>query len=144
VGRRSQLVFLLLVALQAAHSVEEYTTGLYEALAPARFVSGLFSDDLALGFAIVNSALVALGLWCYAVPIRSGRPSARAWAWPWVAIELGNGVGHVALAILAGGYFPGVLTAPPLAAAAAWLAVLLLRERGASAHGRLDRHPRSA
>lgn len=143
-SRRSQLVFLLLIALQAAHSVEEYATHLYEVLAPARFISGLVSDDLAVGFAIVNSALVALGLWCYAVPIRSGRPSARGWAWPWVAIEFGNGVGHVTLAILAGGYFPGVLTAALLAAVAAWLAVLLRRDRGTSAHGRLGRHPRSA
>jgi Protein of unknown function with HXXEE motif len=126
--RRSQLVFLLLVGLQAAHSVEEYTTGLYEVLAPARFVSGLVSHDLAFGFATVNATLVAFGLWCYFVPVRSGGPRARAFAWPWVAIELANGVGHVGLALSAGGYFPGVATAPLLFAVAAWLAALLRRD----------------
>jgi Protein of unknown function with HXXEE motif len=128
VSRRSELVFLLLVVLQAAHSAEEYAAGLYEVLAPARFLSGLVSDDPAAGFAIINSALVAFGFWCYLVPIRSGRSSARAWAWPWIAVELANGIGHVALALLAGGYFPGVLTAPFLFATAASLAVLLKRD----------------
>lgn len=128
-SRRSQLVFLLLVGLQAAHSIEEYATRLYEVLAPARFLSGLVSDDLPVGFAIVNAAIVAFGLACYLVPIRSGRPRARAWAWPWVVVELANGVLHVTLALVAGGYFPGVITAPLLFATAAWLAVLLKRDR---------------
>jgi len=125
--RRSQRVFLILVVLQAAHSVEEYATGLYQVLVPARFVSGLVSDDLAVGFAVINSALVALGFWCYLVPVRSGRPAARAWAWGWAIVEIGNGAGHVALALLAGGYFPGLLTAPLLFVTASWLALLLYR-----------------
>jgi Protein of unknown function with HXXEE motif len=135
VSRRSQLVFLLLVGLQMAHSIEEYAAGLYEVLAPARFLSSLVSDDLAVGFAVINSALVAFGFWCYLVPIRSGRPSARAWAWPWVVVELANGVGHLGLALLAGGYFPGALTAPLLLLVAAGLAVLLRRDRRPSALG---------
>lgn len=128
-SRRSRLAFLVLVACQAAHSVEEYAGGLYRVLAPARFVSGLVSSDLALGFAIVNAALVAFGLWCYWVPVRSGRPGARRWVWPWVVVELANGVGHVALALVAGRYFPGLLTAPLLLAVAARLAFLLKRDQ---------------
>jgi hypothetical protein len=127
-SRRGQLAFLLLVGLQAAHSVEEYAAGLYEVLAPARFLSSLVSDDPRVGFAIINGALVAFGFWCYLVPIRSGRSSARAWAWPWVFIELANGVGHVGLALLASGYFPGALTAPFLLVSAAWLAFLLKKD----------------
>jgi hypothetical protein len=127
-SRRSQLVFLLLLALQAAHSIEEYATALYEVFAPARFVASLVSEDLAVGFGAVNSALVAFGLWCYLVPVRSGRSGARAWAWPWVAIEFANGVGHLGLAAAAGGYFPGAFTAPLLLVTAAWLASLLRAE----------------
>jgi hypothetical protein len=92
-SRRSQLVFLLLVLAQAAHSIEEYATRLYDIFAPARFVSGLVSADLATGFVVVNATLVGFGLWCWLVPVRSGTASARAWAWPWALVELANASG---------------------------------------------------
>jgi uncharacterized protein with HXXEE motif len=129
VRRRSQLVFLLLVLVQAAHSVEEYATHLYLVFAPARFVSGLVSDDLATGFAVVNAALVAFGLWCWLVPVRRGAATGRVFAWPWAMVELANGLGHCGLAVAAGGYFPGALTAPALIAVSAWLAALLAAGR---------------
>jgi len=127
--RRARLVFLLLILVQAAHSVEEYATRLYEVFAPATFLSGLVSSNLSLGFAIANSAIVLFGLWCYFVPVRSGRPSARGWAWLWVVVELAHGSGHTAMALAAGGYFPGAATGPLLFIVAAWLAVLLLRSQ---------------
>jgi hypothetical protein len=129
--RRSQLVFLLLVLVQAMHSVEEYVAGLYEVFAPTRFLISLVSNNHGAGFAVINSAFVAFGLWCYLVPIRSGRRAARGWAWFWVVLELANGIGHTGLALSAGGYFPGAVTAPVLFVVAAWLAVLLLREDAA-------------
>jgi hypothetical protein len=104
--------FLVLVLAQAAHSIEEYVARLYDVLAPARFVSCLLSDDPATGFAIANFAIVAFGLWCWSVPVRARWPSARAIAWGWMLVELGNGVVHVFLAVASGGYFPGVITAP--------------------------------
>lgn len=124
---RAQFAFLLLVLVQAAHSAEEYATGLYEVFAPARLASSLVSDDLATGFVVLNASLVAFGLWCYAVPVRSGRAGGRGWAWAWVLLELGNGIGHPLLALSRGGYFPGVVTAPLLLLVAVWLAVLLVR-----------------
>ena len=127
--RHARLAFLLLVLAQAAHSVEEYAFRLWEVLAPARFVSGLIGLDPATGFAIANAALVGFGLWCRAVPVRRGWPSARALAWAWATVEGANGCGHVALAVAAGGYFPGLLTAPLLLAAAAFLAWCLTRPR---------------
>lgn len=127
---RSQLVFLLLVLAQAAHSVEEYVAKLYEVFAPARFVSSLISNDLAVGFAAANALLVAFGLWCWAVPVRSNWPSARGFAWFWTVLELGNGLGHSMLALRQGGYFPGVGTAPLLLLFASWLAILLTRQTG--------------
>jgi hypothetical protein len=130
---REELVFLCLILAQGAHSTEEYVTHLYAVFPPARFVSGLFSNDLGLGFLLVNTALVLFGLWCWAVPVRAGWPVARGLIWFWVLLELGNGVGHITLAVSRGEYFPGAATAPLLLLFAAWLAVLEARRtRGAS------------
>ena len=130
--RRIRLAFLLLVLAQAAHSAEEYAGRLYEVFPPARFVSALVSGDLPVGFAIVNAALVAFGLWCWAVPIRSSWPAARGIAWFWALLELGNGIGHLALALRNGGYFPGALTAPILLVLAVFLVVHLSRRQRAA------------
>ena len=124
---RGRIVFLFLILAQGAHSIEEYVTRLYEVFAPARFVSSLVSHDLAVGFLVVNAVLVAFGLWCWAVPVRSGWHAARGLVWFWTILELGNGTGHSALALSRGGYVPGVVTAPLLLLFAGWLAVLQAR-----------------
>lgn len=105
-------LFLWLILAQAAHSVEEYLFRLYDVLAPARWISSLFSSDLAFGFALVNTALVLLGVWCYLARVRGSRPSARVWAWGWALLEGANGAGHVALAASIGGYFPRTRNCP--------------------------------
>ena len=128
VERKGQVVFLLLILAQAAHSVEEYVTKLYEVFAPARFVSGLVSANLGVGFVVFNAGLVGFGLWCWAFPVRSGWPAARGLAWFWVILELGNGIGHSVLALSRRGYFPGVATAPLLLVFAAWVAVIQIRQ----------------
>ena len=120
-------MFLLLVLAQAAHSIEEYVTRMYETFAPAHFVSSLISNDLALGFLVFNVALVTFGMWCWAVPLRAGWHSVRGFIWFWIVLELGNGIGHVVLALWRGGYFSGVITAPLLLLLAAWLGVLQVR-----------------
>ena len=125
---RVQRVFLFLILAQAAHSAEECLTRLYEVFAPARFVSSLFSSDLALGFLIANAALVMFGLWCWAIPVRLARPSAPAVMWFWTILELGNGLDHSLFALLRRGYFPGVATAPLLLLFAGWLAFLNVRQ----------------
>ena len=129
---RVRRAFLALTVAQAAHSIEEYTFGLYAVFAPARFASGLVSNDLATGFAILNAALVAFGGWCYLARVRTGAMSARAWIWPWVVIEFVNGMTHPALAITRGSYFPGVATAPLLLALAVYLAAQLVGSRPSS------------
>lgn len=111
---RSRAAFLALILAQAAHSIEEYAFRLFDVLAPARFISSLFSSDLARGFAIANILLVLFGAWCYVARVYRGHPSARRLAWFWALLELGNGVGHSAFALAHGGYFPGVVTAPLL------------------------------
>ena len=111
---KSRSAFLALILAQAAHSIEEYAFRLFDVLAPARFISSLFSSDLARGFAIANAGLVLFGAWCYLARVRHGRPSARRLAWFWALLELGNGLGHCAFALAYRGYFPGVVTAPLL------------------------------
>jgi len=125
--QRSRRAFLLLILAQAAHSIEEYAAGLYDIFAPARFVSSLVSSDPSQGFVLANAAVVGFGLWCWAVPVRSGWQAARGLAWCWTLIELANAIGHAVLAFSRRGYFPGVATAPLLLLAAAWLAVLQSR-----------------
>ena len=119
---RIQLTFLALIAVQAVHSFEEYRGRLYEVFAPARMVSALISDDLDRGFLIGNVLLVAFGLWCALWPMRRGWRVAALLGWLWVGIELINGTVHSLLALRAGGYFPGVATAPVLFALALYLA----------------------
>ena len=58
---QSRRAFLVLILAQAAHSTEEYVFRLFDVFAPARFVSSLVSDDLAVGFALVNTGLILFG-----------------------------------------------------------------------------------
>ena len=121
-------LFLALIGAQALHSVEEYFTRLYDVFPPARFISGLFTTDLRLGFAAFNLALVALGVWSYAARVRPSHPAAGGWIWFWAVLELGNGLVHLALAAYRGSYFPGAATAPLLIAAAVMLIYRKVRE----------------
>jgi hypothetical protein len=125
----SRTAFGLLIASQAAHSVEECVFRLYDVLAPARFVAGLFGSDLKVGFAVANAVIVLFGAWCYLARVRPGHPSSRAYAWPWTAVEAVNGCGHLLLAARAGGYFPGAATAPLLLGLSLYLAARLSRAR---------------
>ena len=129
---RFQLSFLALVATQAAHSVEEHVGRLYDVFPPARFVSGLISDDLERGFVIFNVALVAFGLWCFVGPVRKHWPSAIWLVWFWVVIELINGVGHPIWTLAERRYTPGVATAPFLLILALYLARQLREPRAGS------------
>ena len=117
--------FLALIFAQAGHSVEEYAFRLYDVLAPARYVSSVFGIDRQAGFLAVNAALVLFGLWCWQARIRAGR--GRGLAWFWALLDIANGSAHIALAIWAGGYFPGLATAPLLAGPGIWLALTLRR-----------------
>jgi hypothetical protein len=124
---RSRAAFGLLILAQAAHSVEEYVYRLFDVFGPARFVSNLFSSNIALGFAIANICIVLVGVWCYLARVRSSHPSARGYAWFWTCLEFANGLGHVILSVRRGGYFPGVGTAPLLIMASSYLASRLIR-----------------
>ena len=120
--RSTRAAFLILVLVQAAHSVEEYSTRLYDRLAPAHYVSDLIGSDRRIGFAIFNIALVAFGLWCCFGPVRGGTRGGPALAWLWAVLEFVNGIAHLVWAAIAGSYGPGLWTAPLLVIAALRLA----------------------
>ena len=126
---RVDRLFLALILSQAVHSIEEYVFRLYDVLAPARWVSGLVGIDRAFGFVVANTLLVSFGLWCYLARVRPSHPAGRGWAWFWTILEGANGIAHLALAVAAGGYFPGAATAPLLIGLAGVLAAKLHRTR---------------
>ena len=122
---RSPAAFLAVIAAQAAHSIEEYWFRLYDLLAPTRALSEAIGPDRATGFIIGNAAILLAGLGCYFASVRRGHGSARGLAWFWALLEIANGFGHVAMALAARGYFPGLATAPLLLAAGGYLALRL-------------------
>ncbi|MEA3041558.1 MAG: hypothetical protein QOC65_1047 [Sphingomonadales bacterium] len=124
---RSRWTFLALIVTQAAHSVEEYLFRLYDLLPPARAVSEAVALDRAAGFAVANALLVGFGLFCWLVWVRPARRPAWAVAFAWALIETLNGLGHFALTYAAGGYFPGLYTAPLLLILGLWLLAQLVR-----------------
>ena len=124
---RFELTFGALIAVQAAHSVEEYLGRLWESFPPARFISGLASADHERGFLVLNVLLVAFGIWCFVWPVRRRWPIAGSLAWFWIAVEMINGIGHPLWSIKQGGYTPGVATAPVLLVLAIYLANQLKR-----------------
>ncbi len=111
---RLENTFLALVAVQGAHSVEEYVGRLWEVFPPARFITGLVSEDRHFGFIVINVALFVFGLWCYIFPVRRHWSSARAIIGAWIAIECINGIGHPLWSVVQAGYTPGMITAPVL------------------------------
>jgi hypothetical protein len=121
--------FIALIAVQAVHSFEEILGRLYELFPPARFVSGLVSQDLRRGFIIGNVVLVTVGLWCFLWPVRRRWRSAMMIGWIWVTIELVNGVVHSLWSLIELRYTPGVATAPLLLGFALFLARQLRAEQ---------------
>ncbi|WP_457652869.1 HXXEE domain-containing protein [Rhodocaloribacter sp.] len=119
---RLQIAFGALVLTQAAHSVEEYVGRLWESFPPARFLTGLISQDLRQGFLVINVLLVAFGVWCFLWPVRRRWRSAAGLTWLWVSIELINGIGHPLWSLRQGAYTPGLATAPLLLMLALYIA----------------------
>lgn len=127
---RLQMIFGALVLAQAAHSIEEYVGHLWESFPPARYVTGLISSDLELGFIVINVSLVAFGIWCFIGPVRHTWAVAIPLAWFWVVIETINGIGHPLWSLEQGGYTPGLATAPVLL----FLALYLARQLRSAPH----------
>jgi len=114
-------LFLLLVLLQTAHSIEEYSFGLYERLGPFKWLESQWPGVAPVAFAIVNIGFVSFGFWCYFTSVRRLRATAGLWITIWCLVEIGNGIGHPLWSLLAGQYVPGTVTAPFLLVVAVML-----------------------
>jgi len=119
-----KIAFLMLVLIQGVHSVEEYFGRLWEVFQPAKFLSGLVSNNLETGFLIINIGLFIFGIWSWAVPVRKDYSIARSIIWIFIVIEMINGIGHPVWAIYEMSYVPGLVTALILLI----LAIYLFRE----------------
>jgi hypothetical protein len=104
---RTLLVYGAALVAQCAHLVEEYRTGLYEAFPPV-FGAEPWSSSRFLLFNLAWIGIFILGLF--------GLAHRRRWAYL-IALFLaigggvGNGLGHLALVLVRGRYFPGAYTA---------------------------------
>ena len=120
--RDAALGLALATSVQAVHFVEEAATGFHERF-PVLFGLPPIPFPVFLSF-----NLAWLAIWAASVlGLRSGRAGALFAAW-FLAIAGGlNGIGHPLLAVVAGGYFPGLLSSPFMGVAAGLLWVRLRR-----------------
>ena len=86
-GLTSKNLFLGLAFSQAAHSIEEFYFRLYDVLAFTRYFVGLISRNLAVGFAVANTLVVAFIFWTYFRRVRPATGTATAWIWGWSLLE---------------------------------------------------------
>ena len=111
---RNKIIFLILVLVQGLHSVEEYIGRLWEVFPPAKLIISLISENLEIGFLIINIGFFIFGIWCWLFPVLRNYNYARGLIWFWIVIEMINGIGHPFWALYEREYVPGVVTAPIL------------------------------
>lgn len=115
---------LVVLAIQSLHFTEEFSTGFHE-----RFPAMLgFAQWTPVFFVVFNMAWIAA--WSLAI---AGAVTRRAsfpagWLIWFLAIAAaGNGIAHPVLAIVGGGYFPGLVTSPVLGVTGIFLVRALTR-----------------
>lgn len=98
--------------VQASHFAEEWAMG-FDRVFPARL--GLAPWPVGV-FVVLN--ILWLGVW--SLSVRRLRPGTHGWLFPLWFLGLAgvaNAVAHPLLSVSAGGYFPGLLTAPAVGVA---------------------------
>ena len=106
--RRVLPVFLVAVLIQCVHLSEEIWSGFFRAF-PPMLGGGPWSEPQFVVFNVVWLAVflaAAIGL------EQRWRPAYVATLFLAIGGGIANGLGHIALAIRAEGYFPGLYTAP--------------------------------
>lgn len=111
-GYKTTKIFLILVVLQAAHSVEEYVGRLWEVFAPASYLTGLISNNHDFAFLVLNIGFIVFGIFCWLFIISTKSEISTIILWFWIIIELINGFGHTIYAIFQKEYVPGLITSP--------------------------------
>ena len=123
IGRALGIAYGTAIAVQCVHLLEEYRTGFYRVFPP---VFG--AEPWEAGrFLVFNAAWLVVFLIGGIGLIAKRRPAVLIALFLAVGGGLGNGIGHAALALRAGGYFPGMYTAPLALVTGGTLLALLLR-----------------
>src|SRR5215472_8720079 len=118
--RRTIALFAVGILLQCAHFIEEYATGFYR-LFPRMLGLSAWSPRF---FLIFNLTWLAIWVWA-AFAARTHSRAAYFPIWFFALAAIANGVAHPLLAIHAGGYFPGLVSAPFVGGVGVWLFVRL-------------------
>jgi len=117
--KRTPILFLILALVQSVHSIEEYSSQLYN-----RFpvVTGEIHRIISIFpiihmhktvFAALNIVFVAF-LLIVGISLFKGRPWAKRAARLIAVVEIVNGLAHLSAAVYTGGYFPGCISAAGL------------------------------
>jgi predicted anti-sigma-YlaC factor YlaD len=93
------------VVAQFLHGFEDYVTGFQESF-PLYSLAPEFFVLLQLGLFLLLAALIP--------SVAHGRRWALTLAKLWAIVEILNGAGHLMLALIEWGYYPGLWTAPLL------------------------------
>ena len=120
--RKTTNIFLILVLLQGTHSIEEYVGHIWEVFAPARYLTGLISNNHELAFMVINIGFIVFGIFCWLFIKSKNSAMSAIIIWFWIIIELINGFGHILNAIFHREYTPGLITAPLILITALFLA----------------------
>lgn len=117
VGREAAAYSLIgTVAFQSLHFAEEAATGFHERF-PALFGQAAMPLSIFVAF---NVAWIVI--WVASIPgLRSNRAIAFFAAWFLAIAGMLNGIAHPLMAVVAGGYFPGLITSPFIGLASVWL-----------------------
>jgi hypothetical protein len=110
-NNRIKTAFLLMILLQAIHSVEEYIFKLYEVFPPMLFAYRNSPELAQAAFITFNLVLFLFGLICFFYWVQPTRKGARVIVWAWIMIQIATFAAHLVWAILIGGYNPGLATA---------------------------------
>ncbi len=98
------------VGVQCVHFAEEWATGFHEKLGPLLGLPPM-SETFFVAF-----NLIWIAIWIICIPgLRPGWPFAYFASWFLAIAAMINGIAHPLLAVVAGGYFPGLFTSPFIA-----------------------------
>ena len=120
---RTAGIFLLGLAVQSLHFMEEFVTG-FEQRFPALLGLPGWSERF---FVVFNLAWISLWI-LSAVDLQKGYRAALFPVWFFAIAAMANGVAHPLLAVVSRGYFPGLITSPVLGVlgVSLWLRLLAL------------------
>ena len=103
---------MLATGVQGVHFMEEWSTGFHEKLGP------LFGLPPMSQSYFVTFNVLWIAIWIICIPgLRAGWFFAFFASWFLAIAAMINGIAHPLLAMVAGGYFPGLFTSPLIALA---------------------------